>query len=180
MCIRDRPTARQFLAVRDRLALEPESQGRFDQMVQALADSGWHGFEAAAGFLELSEAMVAKVGLASWLTRGQAALKLSRINFEPAVVYWRLVSAAARHPDGDAQLLALERLGLRVQDRFEFASHLLTDVLKSGEARLEAAEPFEFNAWVALTEHMVDTSRAALVAFLARAPSDIGLSLIHI
>ena len=173
------PTARQFLAVRDRLALETESQRRFDQMVQALADSGWHGFEAAAGFLELSEAMVAKVGLASWLTRGQAALKLSRINFEPAVVYWRLVSAAARHPDGDAQLLALERLGLRVQDRFEFASHLLTDVLKSGEARLEAAEPFEFNAWVALTEHMVDTSRAALVAFLARAASDIGYTQLH-
>jgi hypothetical protein len=173
------PTARQCLAVRDRLALETESQRRFDQMVQALADSGWHGFEAAAGFLELSEAMVAKVGLASWLTRGQAALKLSRINFEPAVVYWRLVSAAARHPDGDAQLLALERLGLRVQDRFEFASHLLTDVLKSGEARLEAAEPFEFNAWVALTEHMVDTSRAALVAFLARAASDIGYTQLH-
>ena len=28
------PTARQFLAVRDRLALETESQRRFDQMVQ--------------------------------------------------------------------------------------------------------------------------------------------------
>ena len=71
------PTAAEFLAVRQRLTLNAEDQGRFDQMVLALADSGWHGFEAAAGFLALSETMIAQQGLTQWLNRGQAALRLS-------------------------------------------------------------------------------------------------------
>ena len=90
------PTAAQFSAVRQRLMpLTRNDQQRFDQMVWALADSGWHGFEAAAGFLALSETMIAQQGLTQWLTRGQAAVGLARINFEPAVIYWRLVRIAA-------------------------------------------------------------------------------------
>ena len=153
------PTAAEFLAVRQRLTLNAEDQGRFDQMVLALADSGWHGFEAAAGFLALSETMIAQQGLTQWLNRGQAALRLSRINFEPAVIYWRLVRIAALQSEGDVQLRLLEGLGLRVQARFEFASHLLADVLRVGEARFAAAEPFEFSAWIALAEQVVDVGR---------------------
>ncbi|MCO4829704.1 MAG: hypothetical protein KC524_02340, partial [Gammaproteobacteria bacterium] len=173
------PTAAEFLAVRQRLTLNAEDQGRFDQMVLALADSGWHGFEAAAGFLALSENMIAQQGLTQWLNRGQAALRLSRINFEPAVIYWRLVRIAALQSEGDAQLRLLERLGLRVQARFEFASHLLADVLRVGEARFAAAEPFEFSAWIALAEQMVDVGRSELVRFLDRAPSEINDSKLH-
>jgi len=173
------PTAAEFLAVRQRLTLNAEDQGRFDQMVLALADSGWHGFEAAAGFLALSETMIAQQGLTQWLNRGQAALRLSRINFEPAVIYWRLVRIAALQSEGDAQLRLLERLGLRVQARFEFASHLLADVLRVGEARFAAAEPFEFSAWIALAEQMVDVGRAELVRFLDRGPSEINDSKLH-
>ncbi|MBT3644273.1 MAG: VWA domain-containing protein [Gammaproteobacteria bacterium] len=173
------PTAAQFLAVRQRLTLDAEDQQRFDQMVWALADSGWHGFEAAAGFLALSETMIAQHGLTQWLTRGQAALGLARINFEPAVIYWRLVRIAALQADGDAQLRLLEKLGLRVQARFEFASHLLADVLRVGEVRFAAAEPFEFSAWVSLTEQMVDVGRAELVRFLDRAPSEISDTMLH-
>ncbi|MBT3463135.1 MAG: hypothetical protein HN453_13240 [Gammaproteobacteria bacterium] len=173
------PTAAEFLAVRQRLTLDAEGQQRFDQMVLALADSGWHGFEAAAGFLALSETMIARQGLTQWLTRGQAALALSRINFEPAVIYWRLVSIAALQPDGDAQLRSIETLGLRVQARFEFASHLLADVLRVGEVRFAAAEPFEFAAWITLTEQMVDVGRAELVRFLDRAPSEISDTMLR-
>ena len=173
------PTAAEFLAVRQRLTLNAEDQGRFDQMVLALADSGWHGFEAAAGFLALSETMIAQQGLTQWLNRGQAALRLSRINFEPAVIYWRLVRIAALQSEGDAQLRLLEGLGLRVQARFEFASHLLADVLRVGEARFAAAEPFEFSAWIALAEQMVDVGRAELVRFLDRGPSEINDSKLH-
>lgn len=167
------PTAAQFSTVRQRLMLDANDQQRFDQMVLALADSGWHGFEAAAGFLALSETMIAQQGLTQWLNRGQAAVRLSRINFEPAVIYWRLVSIAALQTQGDAHLRLLEKLGLRVQARFEFASHLLADVLRAGEARFAANEPFEFSAWVALTEQMVDVGRSELVRFLDRAPSQI-------
>ncbi|HAJ31736.1 MAG TPA: hypothetical protein DCL32_16320, partial [Gammaproteobacteria bacterium] len=55
----------------------------------------------------------------------------------------------------------------------------ISDVLRVGEARFAAAEPFEFSAWIALAEQMVDVGRAELVRFLDRAPSEINDSKLH-
>ncbi len=161
-------TAEDYERAVTHLDLGADARSAFDETVLALLGSGWHGYEAAAGFIKQSSLMIPLLGFSVWLERGQVAVTLSRVNFEPARVYWDLIAVSLKTPQDLEALRAIEGLGYRIQSRFEFASQLLVQVLSESCRKAEYADLNTLKAWIALIDMSSSIDRNALSRFLKR------------
>lgn len=161
-------TAEDYEKTVTHLDLGVDARRSFDETVLALLGSGWHGYEAAAGFIQQSPLMIPLLGFSVWLERGQVAISFSRVNFEPARVYWDLIAVNLKTKQDLEALWAIESLGRRIQSRFEFASQLLVQVLSESRRKFESADLNELKAWIALIDMSAAIDRNALSRFLKR------------
>ncbi len=150
------------------LGLENDARKAFDETILALLGSGWHGYEAAAGFIKQAPRMIPLLGFPVWLDRGAVAVAFSRVNFEPARAYWDLVEVGLKTPEDLETVLEIEGLGQRVQAQFEFASQLLVQVLVESCRKVERSNDDELKAWVALIDMSAGIDRNTLSSFLKR------------
>ena len=124
-----------------------------------LADAGWHGWETANDFIELT----AKVSdFSELLDIGRYCLQFVENSFEPGRSYLRGVALL-----GDKVSRAkLEATGAKLRERYQQASNLHNHYFKSAVQVAEQNNLEDLDAWYELTRVSGDVDRASLMKFL--------------
>ncbi len=161
------PTALLYRKLVDDLSLSPERHRLFDEVVVALLESGWHGYEVVSAWLEVAPQIVPRLDESRWMEKARVAVGFAALSVEPAKMYWRAVAVSVEHDRGNARLSELESLGLRVQKTYQFSAQILTLVLQAGVTRLSQVGALDFEAWRSLTTYLLTQDRELLVSLLS-------------
>ena len=157
--------AEQFSRVEARLniVLSNELLARWGELCWALADAGWHGWEATHDYVNLSTDLARKPE--RLLEVGEYCTALVGTSFEPGRTYLRGVSQLIERDDF-RELPKIHETGKVILDRFQHASNLHTAFFKSAFAVAQDQDLEMLAAWCRFASMNAGLERSVLLEFL--------------
>ncbi|XOV88951.1 MAG: nitric oxide reductase activation protein NorD [Pseudomonadota bacterium] len=150
------------------------------RLVGEIAGSGWHAFESAAAYVELSIPLVEREGPGSLIQRGRYGAGLCGFSYEPAATYFRGVGTLLGTP-ALARLALVEVAGETIHANFRHASNLIAEYFRVAFRLAASHEQDELLHWQQLAMATSGGERSDMLAFL-NASAGVGVvdwSFVH-
>lgn len=172
----NRASAERFDIVATRVGerMSPEVLATWCSQVRAIAGSGWHAFESANAYVEVTEALIERAGDDAVVDVGRFGLALSGFSYEPSATWFRGV-AGLLAADRLDRLPAVEAICTEIRGRFPHASTLIGDFLRAAFSIAATESAAALASWSEAARSMAD-DRARLIAFLKATEAGAGIS----
>lgn len=133
-------------------------------LCDAIAASGWHGWEPAREYISISKSLYDLEGFDYLLDRGRYGLSLCQYSFEPASAYFSAIKpmTARNHLHF---LGPIEEAGTYLRSNYQQASNLLTACLRMGFVTAEDEEFKCLSIWRDIVMRYADDGRQKLEKF---------------
>ncbi len=149
---------------------------RWANQCLTIAESGWHAFESANAYIRLSVIFCRIKGMEELLLRGGYGIGLGGYSYEPAHAYFLCLREQFEHGIDEESWLnikQIESVGLVVHGKYQHASNLITDYIRSSFKVASTCGSSDFLAWSHLARNIAEHERKDLVQFLELSALDI-------
>ncbi len=147
----------------------PQDKQRWANQCLTIAESGWHAFESANAYIRLSANFCRTKGFEELLLRGGYGIGLGGYSYEPAHTYFlSLTKQLERGIDEEAwkNIEQIESVGLIVHGKYQHASNLITEYIRSAFHVASQCSSRDFLAWSQLARSIAEHERDDLLQFL--------------
>ena len=160
-------SATLFPSIKDDLShvLNESSLLEWSNICFEIADAGWHAWETANLYMQLSHRLLPVLGQEAVLSVGRYGLGLCGRSFEPCNQYFLGINGCLDEISQDS-LQTVEGTGNIIIDRFHTASNLIADYFKSAFFIIGKQDIDSLTNWMSIVEYLVTLDRHEILDFL--------------
>ncbi len=138
----------------------------WSEQALVLAQSGWHGWEAACAFMSTSAFLFESLGFDGLMQRCEYAVSLSEFSSDPAISYLQGIHLLLKDQQCSEKMACLEALGQDVKSSHQHANQLLANFFTVASQLALAVTAQAFTAWCELGRMSLYRNRQAFLMFL--------------
>ena len=160
-------TAQRYQQVELEIApsLTQEDLMQWSSLCCELAEAGWHAWETADKYIELSQQTLTRFGPECLVSVGRFGLTLCKNSFEPANVYFEAINAGFPELNIE-QLKLIESVGQVLTERYKQAASLVARYFSCGFSISRLQDIDTVKDWCEVASHQINLGRPEILALI--------------